>query len=83
MTVYVFTIEFWNEEGCEYSVIKGVYDCEETAHSELEKKLNAQKAMWPDSYRVNLLGNMKIALRSASGYSKIYSIKRKLLNQTY
>lgn len=50
MTAYVFEIQFLNENNnIEYSVIKGVYDCKETAKEKASKSLNSQKAMWPDS----------------------------------
>lgn len=81
MTVYVFTIEFWNEDlTCDYCVIKGVFDCKETVIEEAKKQINAQKALWADSYIVKLAKG-KVALKSTSGISKIYTITEKILNQ--
>lgn len=82
MTTYIFTIQFLNEnDNIEYSIIKGVYDCKETAVEEATKALKTQQAMWPDSYAKNI-GKGKVALKCKDGCSKIYHIKEMLLNQT-
>ena len=81
MTTYVFTVQFLNEnDNIEYSVIKGVYDCKETAKEEASKSLNAQKAMWPDS-TISKTGKGKVALKCQGGCSKIYHIQEFELNK--
>ena len=81
MITYVFTIQFLNEnDNIEYSVIKGVYDCKETAKEQAIKALKSQQAMWPDSYATNL-GKGKVALKCPEGCSKIYHIQEFELNK--
>lgn len=81
MKLYILTVQFWNENlTCDYCVIKGVFDCKETAIEEAKKQLNAQKSLWADSYIVKL-SKGKVALKSTSGISKIYTITEKTLNQ--
>lgn len=83
MELYIFTISFWTAElTCEYDVIKGVYDCKETAIEEVKKQIKSQKALWSDSY-IRKLAKNKIALCSTTGISKVYTIQKKNLNQTY
>ena len=83
MELYIFTVSFWTAElTCEYDVIKGVYDCKETAIEEAKKQIKSQKALWPDSY-IRKLETNKVALCSTTGISKVYTIQKKNLNQTY
>lgn len=82
MTVYVFTIEFFNEKiELEYRIIKGVYDNREAAAEEASKYLKSQKALWPESEVIEINSN-KTSLRSKSGYSKVYCIQEMPLNKT-
>ena len=63
MNIYIFTIQFLNEnDNIEYSIIKGVYDCKETAKEEATKALKAQKAMWTGS-TIQVIGKGKVALK--------------------
>ncbi len=84
MKLYIFSIQFLNEkDSLEYNVIKGVYDCKETAKEEAKKALNAQKALWPDSYAVKIGEGdtfVKVALKCKDGVSKIYLIQEVPLN---
>lgn len=81
-TVFIFTIEFFNaSNNVEYKTIKGVYEHRTTAEEAALKSLNTQKAMWPGSEVVYINSN-KTALKSGCGFSKVYTVKEMLLNQT-
>ena len=86
MNVYIFRIQFLNEKNSiEYSIVKGVYDCKETALEEARKSLNAQKNLWPGSYEVQVAKRdacIITALKCKDGVTKTYGIHEVPLNTT-
>lgn len=81
MTLYVFTIEFFNaSNNLEYSTIKGIFDYRGSAEEAAFRSLNTQKALWPGSEIVQINSN-KTALKSGCGFSKVYTVKEMQLNK--
>jgi len=81
MKLFVFTVKFLNQDqNVEYEMVKGVYDNKQLAKESVLKELHMQQEMWKDSYTVKL-GKAKMGLISKDGYSKVYSLIEKELNQ--
>lgn len=81
MKVFVYTVEFLNAENeSEYKTVKGVYTDMELAKNVLFSDMRKQSDMWEGSYMVKL-DKAKEGLVSKDGFSKVYQVIEKEVNQ--